>query len=65
MIAEDFSFYTERIPGAMIFLGTRSPEKGFIHGLHNSRFNFDEELILSRGIRLLGESARALLKEKH
>ena len=54
MIAEDFSFYTSRIPGALVFLGTRCPEKGVTYGLHHGRFNFSEELILSRGIRLLG-----------
>lgn len=63
MIAEDFSFYTDRIPGALIFLGTRSQDKGFTFGLHNGRFNFNEELILARGIRLLGDSTRTLLRK--
>lgn len=50
MIAEDFSFYQKRVKGVMFFLGSKNVEKGFIYPLHNSKFNFDEQ-ILTTGLR--------------
>ncbi len=46
MLAEDFSYYQEEIPGLFVFLGTSNEKKGFTAPLHNSRFNFDEEVLL-------------------
>ncbi len=46
MLAEDFSYYQEAVPGLFVFLGTHNEEKGFTAPLHNSRFNFDEEVLL-------------------
>ena len=46
MIAEDFSFYQKEVPGLFFYLGSKNEEKGFIHGLHDSRFNFDESILL-------------------
>lgn len=43
MLAEDFSFYQEEIPGLFYFLGTTNIEKGFTKSLHNCGFNFDEK----------------------
>lgn len=45
MLAEDFAFYQKQIPGVFFFLGTRNEEKGFIHPLHNGRFDFDEKIL--------------------
>lgn len=45
MIAEDFAFYQERVPGVFLFLGT-----GTGIPLHNCHFTFDEA-ILQSGIR--------------
>ncbi|MBE6635186.1 MAG: amidohydrolase [Ruminococcaceae bacterium] len=42
MIGEDFSYYTQRKPGAMFRLGIRNVEAGITEGLHSSRFNIDE-----------------------
>ena len=47
MISEDFSYYQKEIPGLFVFLGVRNEEKGFINGLHNSKFNFDERTLLN------------------
>ncbi len=44
MIAEDFSFYCNKMPGCFMFLGT-----GTNIALHNCKFDFDEE-ILDTGI---------------
>jgi len=46
MISEDFSYYQKKIPGLFVFLGVRNQGKGFINGLHNSKFNFDEKNLL-------------------
>jgi len=40
MIAEDFSYYQQKIPGLFIFLGIQDEE--FDEPLHSNRFNFDE-----------------------
>ncbi|HPO10851.1 MAG TPA: M20/M25/M40 family metallo-hydrolase, partial [bacterium] len=43
MIGEDMAFIMERVPGCYFFVGARNEEKGCIHPLHSSRFNFDED----------------------
>ena len=47
MISEDFSYYQKEIPGLFVFLGVRNEAKGFINGLHNSKFNFREKNLLN------------------
>lgn len=44
MISEDFSYYQKEIPGLFFMLGSRNEEKGFVNGLHNANFNFDESI---------------------
>lgn len=51
MLAEDFSYYQEAVPGIFFFLGTKNEERGFTAPLHNSKFNFDEKVLL-KGIEL-------------
>lgn len=46
MIAEDFSYYQKEIPGILMLLGSKNPEKGYIHPLHSNKFNFDEDILL-------------------
>lgn len=41
MIAEDFASYQQEVPGVFFFLGTGTGIE-----LHDSRFNFDEEILL-------------------
>jgi metal-dependent amidase/aminoacylase/carboxypeptidase family protein len=50
-IAEDFSYFQQRVPGLFIFLGSRNEEKGYTHPLHSNQFQFDEEILLT-GIQL-------------
>ena len=38
--SEDFAFYTKIVPSAYFLLGTGMP-----HGLHESKFNFNDDLI--------------------
>jgi len=43
MAAEDFSYYTQEIPGCFYRLGTRNEEKGIISGVHTPTFDIDED----------------------
>ena len=43
MTAEDFAYYSYKVPSCFYRLGTANPIKGFTHGLHTSRFNNDED----------------------
>lgn len=45
MISEDFSYYQKEVPGLFFMLGSRNEEKGFVNGLHNINFNFDEQVL--------------------
>ena len=49
MLAEDFSYYQQEIPGLFIMLGSKNIPKGFVHPLHSNRFNFDEK-VLEKGV---------------
>ncbi len=46
MLAEDFSYYQEKIPGIFYFLGSKNIEKEFDYPLHSCSFNFDENILL-------------------
>ncbi|MCH4214053.1 MAG: M20 family metallopeptidase [Atopobiaceae bacterium] len=52
MIADDFSFYEQRVPGTYFFLGTGNPA----HGLHSDGFDFDEHVLLA-GVGLFRQLA--------
>jgi len=45
MVAEDFSEYSQIIPGFYFFLGVKNPEKNTIYPLHSPYFNPDENCI--------------------
>ncbi len=45
MGAEDFGFYTQKIPGCFFRLGTRNKEKEITAGVHTPKFNIDEDAI--------------------
>jgi len=46
MLAEDFAYYQQRVPGVFFFTGTYNEKKGYIYPLHSNRFNFDEKILL-------------------
>ncbi len=46
MASEDFSEFSERVPGVFIFLGTGNPEKETDFPHHNPRFNIDEDVLV-------------------
>lgn len=52
MGAEDFAFFSRKIPSTFIWVGAANKEKGLTYLMHNPRFDFDEEA-LSVGTELL------------
>ena len=51
MASEDFSEFSERIPGVFMFLGAGNEERGTTVSHHNPKFNIDED-ILSSGVAM-------------
>jgi amidohydrolase len=45
MGAEDFGFYSEKIPGCFFRLGTANAKRGITAGVHTPRFDIDESAI--------------------
>jgi hippurate hydrolase len=45
MGAEDFGFYSQKIPGCFFRLGTANKEKGITSGVHTPTFDIDERAI--------------------
>jgi amidohydrolase len=45
LTSEDFAFYSQVIPVSFFRLGVRNEEKGIIQGVHNSKFDIDEEAL--------------------
>jgi amidohydrolase len=45
MGSEDFSYYLQKVPGAYLFLGSRSVEKGITYPHHHPRFDVDEDVL--------------------
>lgn len=52
MGAEDFSHFSQVVPVAYTWIGARNEEKGFVHLMHNPKFDFDEDA-LAVGTKLL------------
>ena len=47
MLAEEFSYYQQRIPGLFFMLGAGNKAKGYIHPLHSNMFNFNDEILIT------------------
>jgi amidohydrolase len=45
MAAEDFAFYSQKIPGCFYRLGVENRDKGVTSGLHTPNFNIDEQAL--------------------
>jgi amidohydrolase len=58
--AEDFAYFTQEKPGAMIRLGCGNESKGIIHPLHSAFFDIDEEVLMI-GVELFTEAVRRYL----
>ena len=60
MAAEDFAYYLQEIPGALLFLGSGTKE--YAYPLHHSKFNFNEKL-LTYGAKLFHRVGKAYLSQ--
>jgi len=45
--AEDFAFYLQKVPGVYLTLGTKNPDKDIVEGNHSSRFDIDEDILIT------------------
>jgi metal-dependent amidase/aminoacylase/carboxypeptidase family protein len=45
MTAEDFAWYTQKIPGCFYRLGTGNKKKGICSGVHTPDFDIDEDAL--------------------
>lgn len=52
LTAEDFSFYSQKIPVCFFRLGVRNETKGIIHGVHHPKFDIDSDALLT-GIQVM------------
>jgi len=52
MGAEDFGYYTQKIPGCFFRLGVRNEAAGIIHNVHTPKFNIDE-MAIETGIGMM------------
>lgn len=52
MGAEDFGYYTHKVPGCFYRLGVRNEAEGIIHNVHTPKFDIDERAI-SNGIQMM------------
>lgn len=62
LFSEDFSYITERVPGAMLLLGAGHSEDGYNYPLHHPKVMFDES-ILYRGVAVHAYGALKYLSE--
>lgn len=56
MLAEDFSYYVQIVPGALFNLGCTKPPVNIYHNLHCPRFDIDEACI-STGMEIMSQCA--------
>ncbi|MEI7594326.1 MAG: M20 family metallopeptidase [Bacteroidota bacterium] len=62
MTAEDFAYFTQKVPSCFYRLGVGNPNKGIISNLHTSTFNIDESSI-ETGVGLMAWLAIESLKK--
>lgn len=43
MTAEDFAFYSQKVPACFYRLGVRNEKRGIVHGVHHPEFDADEK----------------------
>lgn len=55
MGAEDFAYFSQKWPGAMVGFGCHDPAKGFEFPLHSPNFDMDER-VLDVGVQLMGHA---------
>ncbi len=62
MGGEDFAYFTEKVPGAMCFLGVRNAELDAVYPQHSGKYKVDES-VLVKGAALYVQTALNFLNE--
>jgi len=60
--AEDFAFFTEKVPAALFRLGTGNRTKGIVSHLHSATFDIDEDALTTGTLLMSWIAARFLNK---
>lgn len=60
MGGEDFSYYTNRIPGCFVALGMRNESQGAVYGVHHPMFKADEDMLPVGSALHVGFALRSL-----
>ncbi|CAN5333607.1 amidohydrolase [soil metagenome] len=60
--SEDFGEFTQRVPGAFFFLGTRNDAKGFTAAHHHPQFDIDEDP-MAVGVAMMAAVALRFLQQ--
>jgi amidohydrolase len=56
MGGEDMAYYLEKVPGTFAWVGMQNRDKGISHPHHNSKFDMDEDALVT-ATQLLALSA--------
>ena len=56
LTAEDFSFYSQKVPACFFRLGIRNEKNNIVHGVHHPRFDIDPES-LKTGMKVMSMTA--------
>ncbi|MGM0446445.1 MAG: M20 metallopeptidase family protein [Bacillota bacterium] len=64
MGGDDFAYFTQKIPGTHMRLGTRNEKKGITNPLHSPYFNLDEG-ILKQGVKLFVNGTNEILNQSY
>ena len=62
MGGDDFAYFSQRVPGTYMRLGTKNEDKGIVNSLHSPNFNLDEK-ILKQGVKLFVHGANRILNK--
>jgi amidohydrolase len=64
MGAEDFAFFQHvgDLPAAMMRLGTRDERSGYVHAVHTTRFDLNDEVVMPVGAAVYANAALKLLE---
>lgn len=62
MGGDDFAYFSQKVPGTYMRLGTKNEEKGIVNTLHSPYFNLDEE-ILRQGVKLFLHGTNRILNK--
>ena len=61
-VADDFGYYSEKVPSCYLLFGTRNESKGTINSLHSDNFKLDED-VLPKVSKLVAQSLINFLNE--